>query len=94
MAYVGSWALTGQRIEGMLGLDQMTNVRVDVARHLEQMRTMDIIQEDEWSVESLFEQQRDQVQPTRVIAEVCNNQRESSVCNGSARYARYRIIVP
>ena len=62
MAYIGSWALTGQRIEGMLGLDQLTNVRGDVARHLEQMRTMDIIQEDEWSVESLFEQQRDQVQ--------------------------------
>ena len=38
------------------------NVRNDIARHLEQMRTMDIIQEDEWSVESLFEQQRDQVQ--------------------------------
>ena len=62
MAYIGSWALTGQRIEGMLGLDQMNNVRNDIARHLEQMRTMDIIQEDEWSVESLFEQQRDQVQ--------------------------------
>jgi len=56
MAYVGSWALTGQRVEMILGIEQMDQVRTDLAIHVSQMVLAGIVREGDLSVQSMFNQ--------------------------------------
>ena len=57
MAYVGSWALTGQRIETILGITQMDHVRTDLANHVSELVTAGIVRDGDLSVQSMFNQQ-------------------------------------
>ena len=52
MAYVGSWALIGQRIETILGIEQMDQVRTDLAIHMSQMVIAGIVREGDLTVQS------------------------------------------